>query len=228
MRVIYLDCGMGAAGDMLTAALLELHDAPEAVLTDLNRAFAGKAVLTARKERKCGIAGTHLTVAVNGGAEGDGCRSMKADSRHHQRISAAEIREFISGLDLPSPVLQDAIAVYDRIADTEGVVHGCPIENIHFHEIGTIDAMADVVSACYLIHELKPERIFASPVHVGSGTVLCSHGELPVPAPATQELLKEIPIYGGEIRGELCTPTGAALLKHFRSSGICRLCGFKK
>ena len=142
---------------------------------------------------------------------------MKADSRHHQRTSAAEIREFISGLDLPSPVLQDAIAVYDRIADTEGVVHGCPIENIHFHEIGTIDAMADVVSACYLIHELKPERIFASPVHVGSGTVLCSHGELPVPAPATQELLKEIPIYGGEIRGELCTPTGAALLKHFVS-----------
>ena len=217
MRVIYLDCGMGAAGDMLTAALLELHDAPEAVLTDLNRAFAGKAVLTARKERKCGIAGTHLTVAVNGEAEGDGCRSMKADSRHHQRTSAAEIREFISGLDLPSPVLQDAIAVYDRIADTEGVVHGCPIENIHFHETGTIDAMADVVSACYLIHELKPERIFASPVHVGSGTVLCSHGELPVPAPATQELLKEIPIYGGEIRGELCTPTGAALLKHFVS-----------
>ena len=215
MRAIYLDCGMGAAGDMVTAALLELHDAPDTVLTKLNRVFAGKAVLTARKEHKCGIAGTQLTVAINGETERDNCRGMEPESGHRRHTSVAEVREFIGGLELPAPVLQDALAVYDKIAGAEAVVHGCPVENIHFHEVGTLDAMADVVSACYLIHELEPEKIYASPVHVGSGTVHSQHGELPVPAPATQELLKGVPIYGGEIPGELCTPTGAALLKHF-------------
>ena len=212
MRTIYLDCGMGAAGDMLTAALLELHDAPEAALTALNRAFTGMAVLSAQQEKKCGIVGTHLTVSVKGLVEGEERQEYPGHGHH---ASLAEVREFISGLELPRKAIRDALAVYDQLAEAEAKVHGCPLENIHFHEVGTLDAMADVVSACYLLHELKAEKVYASPVHVGSGTVRCAHGELPVPAPATQELLKEIPIYGGEIRGELCTPTGAALLKYF-------------
>ena len=212
MRTIYLDCGMGAAGDMLTAALLELHDAPEAALTVLNRAFAGMAVLSMKQEKKCGIVGTHLTVSVKGLVEGE---ERQKYPRHGHHASLAEVREFISGLELPRKAIRDALAVYDKLAEAEAKVHGCLLENIHFHEVGSLDAMADVVSACYLLHELKAEKIYASPVHVGSGTVRCAHGELPVPAPATQELLKEIPIYGGEIRGELCTPTGAALLKYF-------------
>ena len=212
MRTIYLDCGMGAAGDMLTAALLELHDAPEAALAVLNRALAGMAVLSVQQEKKCGIVGTHLSVRVKGMVEG---RERAEHPGHEHHASLTEVREFISGLELSRKVIGDALAVYDRLAEAEAKVHGCPLENIHFHEIGTLDAMADVVSACYLMHELKAEKIYASPVHVGSGTVRCAHGELPVPAPATQELLKGIPIYGGEIRGELCTPTGAALLKYF-------------
>ena len=212
MRTIYLDCGMGAAGDMLTAALLELHDAPEAALTALNRAFTGMAVLSAQQEKKCGIVGTHLTVSVKGLVEGEERQEYPGHGHH---ASLAEVREFISGLELPRKAIRDALAVYDQLAEAETKVHGCPLENIHFHEVGTLDAMADVVSACYLLHELKAEKVYASPVHVGSGTVRCAHGELPIPAPATQELLKEIPIYGGEIRGELCTPTGAALLKYF-------------
>ncbi|MBP5239509.1 MAG: nickel pincer cofactor biosynthesis protein LarC [Oscillospiraceae bacterium] len=212
MRTIYLDCGMGAAGDMLTAALLELHDAPEAALAVLNRALAGMAVLSVQQEKKCGIVGTHLSVRVKGMVEG---RERAEHPGHENHASLTEVREFISGLELSREVIGDALAVYDRLAEAEAKVHGCPLENIHFHEIGTLDAMADVVSACYLMHELKAEKIYASPVHVGSGTVRCAHGELPVPAPATQELLKGIPIYGGEIRGELCTPTGAALLKYF-------------
>ena len=212
MRTIYLDCGMGAAGDMLTAALLELHDTPEAALTVLNRAFAGMAVLSMKQEKKCGIVGTHLTVSVKGLVEGEERQEYPGHGHH---ASLAEVREFISGLELPRKAIRDALAVYDQLAEAETKVHGCPLENIHFHEVGTLDAMADVVSACYLLHELKAEKVYASPVHVGSGTVRCAHGELPVPAPATQELLKEIPIYGGEIRGELCTPTGAALLKYF-------------
>lgn len=230
MSVIYLDCSMGAAGDMLAAALLELCAEPDQVLDTLNRAFAGRAVLSAEKQEKKGLAGTHLHVSIGGTEEGDmqqhagetvsenGHRHAHEDGAHrHHHTSLQEVREFIGSLPLPETVLRDALAIYDRIAEAEATVHGHTVENIHFHEVGTLDAMADVVSVCFLLYTLGAEKVYASPVHVGSGTVRCAHGELPVPAPATQELLKGIPIYGGEIRGELCTPTGAALLKHFVS-----------
>ena len=226
MKTLYLDLSMGAAGDMLTAALLELHPSPEAVLESLNRVFAGKAVLSASKEQKHGITGTHVTVSIDGEVEGEEhhhtCELEQSHdhghAHHHHHTSLAEVRAFISGLDLPENVIRDSLAVYDLIAGAEAKVHGHPIENIHFHEVGTLDAMADVVSVCFLLSELAVDRIVASPVHVGSGTVHCAHGELPVPAPATQEILKGVPIYSADIRGELCTPTGAALLKHFVTS----------
>ena len=211
MKTVYLDCSMGAAGDMLAGALLELQDNPETALETLNRIFGGKAVLSAEKTEKCGLAGTHLIVAVDGQVEGE----EHPAHHHHRHTSIAEVLAFISGLELPDTVRKNALAVYDLIAGAEAKVHGMPLNNIHFHEVGTLDAMADVVSVCYLLHKLGPDMICASPVHVGSGTVHSAHGELPVPAPATQELLKEIPIFGGDIRGELCTPTGAALLRYF-------------
>jgi uncharacterized protein (TIGR00299 family) protein len=121
----------------------------------------------------------------------------------------------IDSLAIPAQVKADAKAVYDLIARAESTVHGQDMEHIHFHEVGTMDAVADVVTVCLLMHELGAEKIVASPVHVGSGTVRCAHGVLPVPAPATALLLQGIPVYGGEIKGELCTPTGAALLKYF-------------
>lgn len=110
---------------------------------------------------------------------------------------------------------KDACAVYRIIADAESEVHGKDVYEIHFHEVGNMDAVADVVGVCMLINELKPDRILASPVHVGSGSVKCAHGTLPVPAPATALILEGVPIYSGSIQGELCTPTGAALLKYF-------------
>ena len=103
------------------------------------------------------------------------------------------------------------------LADAESAAHGEPVEQIHFHEVGELDAIADIVAVCLLIDLLKPDQIFCSPVHVGAGHVRCAHGVLPVPAPATALLLRGVPIYGGEVQGELCTPTGAALLKHFCS-----------
>ena len=107
------------------------------------------------------------------------------------------------------------MAVYGLIAQAESHVHGVPVSEIHFHEVGTMDAVADVTAVCLLMHELSPDEVVVSPVHVGGGQVKCAHGILPVPAPATAHILRDVPIYGGEIRGELCTPTGAALLKHF-------------
>ena len=137
-------------------------------------------------------------------------------SHHHgSHTSMDEITAMIKNLHLPDRVKQDAIAVYQLIAEAEGHVHDKPVEAIHFHEVGTMDAVADVVGVCYLLHELAPEQIITSPIHVGTGQVHCAHGILPVPAPATAYLLRGVPIYSGEIYGELCTPTGAALLKYF-------------
>ncbi len=108
--------------------------------------------------------------------------------------------------------------MYARIAAAEGRAHGCEVNLVHFHEVGALDAVADIVACCHLMERLAPERVVASPIHVGSGSVKCAHGVMPVPAPATAFLLEGVPAYSdGAIVGELCTPTGAALLRHFVS-----------
>ena len=206
MKLLYLDCGMGAAGDMLTAALLELMPNQDAFVEELNGLGIPGIRFTAEKCEKCGILGTHMKVTVHGEEE---------DDHHHHHGCLADIRGIVSGLPLPTMVKLDILAVYEEIAQAESHVHGVPVEHIHFHEVGTMDAIADVTAVCLLLHRLAPDKIIVSPVHVGSGQVRCAHGILPVPAPATAYLLRGIPIYGGSIDGELCTPTGAALLKHF-------------
>ena len=118
-------------------------------------------------------------------------------------------------MNLPERVRENILAVYRLIAEAESRAHGVPVTEIHFHEVGTLDAVADITAVCLLMDRLAPEKVVASPVHVGSGQVRCAHGVLPVPAPATAYILRDVPIYGGSIQGELCTPTGAALLKHF-------------
>ena len=120
-------------------------------------------------------------------------------------------------LNLPEKVKEDVLAVYGMIAEAESHAHGVPVTEIHFHEVGTMDALADVSAVCLLLHKLAPEQIVASPVCMGSGQVRCAHGILPVPTPATAYLLQGIPAYSGDIKTELCTPTGAALLKRFVS-----------
>lgn len=118
-------------------------------------------------------------------------------------------------MTLPVKVQDDIMAVYTLIAEAESHVHGVPVTEIHFHEVGTMDAIADITAVCLLMDRLQPDKVVVSPIHVGSGQVCCAHGILPVPAPAAAYILKDVPVYGGSVRGELCTPTGAALLKHF-------------
>ena len=259
---------MGAAGDMLTAALLELLPDPDAFIEKLNA--LGLPGVRVQKEltEKCGILGTHFTVIVNGeeeesqdveehihthehvrfhahthGEEHVHSHIMETHLRvnepeeahaeeaehehehhrehsdehehHHHHSSMADIEAIIGGLDIPEKVQADALAVYRLIAEAESHVHGVPVSEIHFHEVGTMDAVMDITAVCLLMNEIGPEEVVVSPIHVGSGQVRCAHGVLPVPAPATLYILEGVPIYGGEIRGELCTPTGAALLKHF-------------
>jgi len=237
MKTLYLECGMGAAGDMLTAALLELTEDRQSFLKRINHLGLPGVNVGAETSVKCGITGTHMKVTVNGEEE----ESRDAHSHphehahehshgqdhehhsddpahgHHHHASPADVEELINGLNVSDQVKADAKAVYALIAEAESQVHGHPVSEIHFHEVGTLDAVTDVISVCLLMEEIGAEEVVVSPVHVGSGHVHCMHGILPVPAPATALILKDVPTYGGHIQGELCTPTGAALLKHFAS-----------
>lgn len=230
MRTLYLDCGMGMAGDMLTAALLELLPEPDEFVKELNALNIPGIIFQKEASIKCGIQGTHMTVTVDGKEEEshDHCHTHENHVRHdhehehhqhhheHSHRSFHDIEHIVGEhLSLPKEVQEDVMAVYALIAEAESHAHGVPVTEIHFHEVGTMDAIADITAVCMLMNRLAPDEVIVSPVHVGSGQVKCAHGILPVPAPATAYILKDIPIYGGSIQGELCTPTGAALLKHF-------------
>ncbi len=231
MKSLYIDCSMGAAGDMLTAALLELFPDKEKIVDELNTIGVPGVRFEMEKSVKCGIVGTHMRVLVDGEEEvsedvhdhghlHDHDHHHNHDHSHpHHHTSMHDIEHIVNDhLKVSAGVKKDIIAVYNIIAEAESLAHGCPVTEIHFHEVGNKDAIADISAVCYLIDRLFVENIIVSPIHVGSGQVKCAHGILPVPAPAVSYILQDIPIYGGSIRGELCTPTGAALLKHFAVS----------
>ena len=277
MKTLYIECAMGCAGDMLTAALFELlsEEQKAAFLEKMNGLGLPGVRVAAEPAVTCGIAGTHMSVTVHGQEEGDHDdhhhghdhhdhgdhhhdhhehdhghghtvphlhvhdhihdhehdhvhdhdhghghphEHEHSHEHHHHHASPDHIRGLIDGMDLPREVKVRARDVYDAIARAEAKAHGCPVGEVHYHEVGALDAVADVVGACYALWLLSPDRIVASPVHVGSGTVRCAHGVMPVPAPATANLLTGVPAYGGEVFGELCTPTGAALLVTFAQS----------
>ncbi len=213
MKLLYLDCGMGAAGDMLTAALVELLPQPDKLIEELNSLGIPHVHFEKERVTKCGILGTHISVKVHGEEEHPSSHSHEGS--HHSHSSLHDIEHILSHMQLSEKVSKDVLAVYRLIAEAESSVHGVPVSEIHFHEVGNLDAIADVTAVCLLMDKLSPDRILVSPIHVGSGQVRCAHGILPVPAPATAYLLQGCPIYGGTIQGELCTPTGAALLKYF-------------
>lgn len=227
MRTLYLDCGMGAAGDMLAGALLELLPDPEAFLAELNDLGIPDVKIEREPSVKCGITGTHISVTVNGEEEESHDHEHHHSHEHvhdhhhehhehHHHTGMHEIEHLVMRhFHLPEKVKKDIMAVYGLIAKAESHAHGVPVTEIHFHEVGTMDAVADITAVCLLMDRLSVDEVVVSPVHVGSGQVKCAHGILPVPAPATAYILKDVPIYGGSVKGELCTPTGAALLKHF-------------
>jgi len=229
MKTLYIQCNMGAAGDMLMSALLELHPNPDNFIEKLNNLNIPNVKFNKKTVVKSGITGTHIDVLVDGIREDENIYNHHKhhnnehhnheyhnyEHHNHQHTGIHQIEHVVKSLDIPENVKKDVLDVFMLIADAESKVHGKEIEQIHFHEVGTIDAVADIVGVCMLINELSPDNIISSPVHVGCGEVKCAHGILPVPAPATAIILSDVPIYGGSIKGELCTPTGAALLKHF-------------
>jgi len=234
MKALYLELKMGAAGDMLTGALMDLLDPEErqTALNMLNSAGIPGVTYVPERGSKCGIPGIHMHVMVNGEEEipqpgpGDEAELHSHGHTHdhehnhghehtHSHTSPADVEKIISETNLPDEVKEAGLGVYRLIADAESYVHGTDLSELHFHEVGMMDAIADVLAVCYLMHIISPERIAASPVNVGGGTVKCAHGILPVPVPATLKLLEGIPMYSGSVKSELCTPTGAALVRYF-------------
>lgn len=236
MKALYIDCGMGAAGDMLTAALIELLPEEEraAFVDEFNALGIPDVEMSLAPSVKCGITGTHVTIKVDGVEEDEHMHEhhhhdhdhehehchehTHTDGTHHSHAhhGTADIAHIVNDhMNLPAEVKQDILAVYDIIAAAESKVHGMPVDQVHFHEVGTMDALADVTAVCMLMNRIAPEKVVASPINTGSGTVRCAHGILPVPAPATANILLGMPSYSSGIRSELCTPTGAALIKHF-------------
>ena len=215
MKLLYLDCSMGAAGDMLLGALLELLPDPDSFLAELNALKIPGVKVQAEKGAKCGVSGTHMRVQIHGEEELPDESGPAHAHPHHDHSDLGSVTALISGLSLPAEVKENALLVYAELAQAEAAAHGCPVEQIHFHEVGALDAVTDIVGVCLAMWQLAPDAVVSSSLCLGFGQVRCAHGVLPVPAPATANLLQGLPCYAGEIEGELCTPTGAALLRHF-------------
>lgn len=214
MKILYIECSMGVAGDMLMGALYELlNDEDRKKFTDKMNSLGIEGLhVEAVPSVKCGINGTHMNVTIDGHEE---LESHHSEHHHHHGASMHDIRHVIDAAGISETVKKNAVEVYECIAQAESRVHGKSADEIHFHEVGSKDAMADVIGCCMLIDIIGADRIVVSPVTTGFGNVRCAHGILPVPAPATALILNDVPLRAGSIEGELCTPTGAALVKHY-------------
>ncbi len=210
MRQLHFNCHNGAAGDMLTAALLGLFDPEDSMVNVLNSIGFGRynLVYVAENVTDKGVPGLHLSVQIHGQEE---------DEHIHAHPKLEDIYNIFDRLTLSDWVRNQAKAIYQSIATAEGAVHGETSSQVHFHEVGALDALADVVGFCTLLERLGADTVTATPIAVGWGTLACAHGILPVPAPATAWLLEGLPTWQGVSQGELCTPTGAAILRHFVS-----------
>lgn len=282
MKLLYLECNMGAAGDMLMGALADLLPDREEFAARINALGLPGVHVELRNALKCGIVGTHAEVTVSGTEEeslevpmqghahghdhehthghdhehplthdhehphahehayvhehaGEQYKAMRdhreAYAHDHAEIHGhdhgnvhphthvhrgmAEIEAMIERLEVSEKVKEDVKNIYRIIAEAEASVHGTSVSDIHFHEVGTADALADITGCALLMEELGVERVVTSPINVGYGQVRCAHGILPVPAPAAARILEGVPCYAGNVEGELCTPTGAAVLKYY-------------
>jgi len=204
VKIAYFDPFSGASGDMFLGALVDAGLPLKALREELRKLPLEGYSLAAAKTQRGGIAATKVNVKVKSRAH--------AHDDAHPHANLPEILDLIAHSTLPDEDKAQASAVFQRLADAEGRVHGCPPERIHFHEVGAVDAIVDIVGSVVGLRLLAVERVVSGPIRTGMGFVTCAHGRLPVPAPATAELIKGFPTVGTDVEGELTTPTGAALL----------------
>ena len=236
-RILYLDAFAGVSGDMFVGALLDAGADLEAVRCNVKSLGLAGFEIRATKVLRQGLRGTKFDVLdpVTGQnvdkrhdhGEGSGLEYYHGQDHHHHgddcrhdqwdhvHRNLKEIRQIIRECTLPPEVASDVISLFELLGRAEASAHGVEIDQVHFHEVGALDTIVDFVAASSALMQLNVDEVWCSPIHVGSGVVTCAHGVLPVPAPATLEILRGIPIYSTDVKGELATPTGAALVKHF-------------
>lgn len=243
MKILYFDCFSGISGDMTMGALLDAGGDAEALKRDLAKLNLGDAFhLHIQKKLKNGVMSTHVDVATDH-VHGDQDHEHHHDHDHdehdhdhdhdhehdhdhdhehdhdhghtheHVHRGLSDVTAVIEQSDLEPEVKETAKKIFRTLAEAEAKMHGTTVDEVHFHEVGAIDAIVDVCGAAILLHQLKPDRIVCSKINVGTGYVQCAHGLFPVPAPAVAEILRGEPYFMGPGRGELCTPTGAAIVK---------------
>lgn len=203
MKVAYFDCFSGISGDMVLGAMTSLGVPLDWLKGELASLPVDGYTLTADKVSRHGIQATQFGVHIE-------------ETHHHRTFKT--IAEFIDKCALSGWVKEKSLAIFDRIATAEAAVHGMAKADVHFHEVGSVDAIVDIVGACLCFEYLGVEKVVASPLPLGGGFVKCQHGTLPVPAPATLQIVKGIPVYAGPVEKEMVTPTGAAIIAEFAAS----------
>ena len=198
MKIAYFDCFAGISGDMILGALVDVGLGLEVLREELGKLNLHGFRLEANQVTKGSLTGTKVEVVI--------------DDHQHTHRHLSHILEAIEGSGLEPKVQKDCRAIFTRLAEAEAKVHGTSVEHVHFHEVGALDSIVDIVGSVIGLHQLKVEQIYSSPLHLGSGFVMAEHGKLPVPAPGTAELLKGFPAYASDVEGELTTPTGAAIV----------------
>jgi uncharacterized protein (TIGR00299 family) protein len=225
MKVLYYDCFCGISGDMNLGALLDLGVDEECLRRELsNLNLDTEYELHVKKDNKQGISGTRVDVVLKNAThahkhehhhhqhEEQTCLESDNDHTHHAHRNLKDIENIIKNSSLSDSVKKLSLAIFMKVAEAEAKVHGKPLYEVHFHEVGAVDSIIDIVGTAVCLDYLKVDRIMASSVQVGGGFVKCTHGIIPIPAPATMEILKNIPVKSGIVPFETTTPTGAAIL----------------
>jgi uncharacterized protein (TIGR00299 family) protein len=197
MKTLYFDCFAGASGDMILGAMVAAGVDPSALREQLSRLNVDGFAIKFETVNRSGLSATYANVET-------------AHEHKHRHLS--DIKQIIEGSGVSDAAKKLSIETFTRLAEAEARMHNEPIEHVHFHEVGALDAIVDIVGAAICFDLLKIDRYVCSPLHVGSGTVEMSHGRFPVPPPAVAELIKGVPFYSSDIQGELLTPTGAAII----------------
>ena len=197
MKTLYFDCFAGASGDMILGAMVAAGVDPNYLRTQLSTLPVTGFDINFETVNRSGLSATYARVET---------------AHEHKHRYLSDIKLIIEGSRLSDAVKQLAVRIFTRLAEAEARVHNEPVDHVHFHEVGALDAIADVVGAAICFDALKIDRFVCSPLHVGSGMVKMAHGQFPIPPPAVAELLKGVPFYATEIKGELLTPTGAAII----------------
>jgi uncharacterized protein (TIGR00299 family) protein len=200
MKVAYFDCFAGASGDMIIGSLLDAGLPLEQLNSELAKLRLSNYEVGVRTVEKRGLAGSQAIINID----------QAFHQRHHRGL--ADITDIVGNSNLSKSAIEQVLKIFFRLAEVEAKIHRTTVGKVHFHEVGAMDAIIDVTGAVVGLEALGIDKVYCSPLHLGSGTIECAHGVLPVPAPATAELIIEKPVYSTGVKGELLTPTGAAIL----------------